>query len=281
MATLSGFAFGLLFAGIGYFRGLIKMLAALFCFALAAVLAKPFSYLILWLVTWTHMIPKSLVPIVGQLFSGILLFVLISYFGERFISPRKDADAPEQADKPAMMSWERYAGAILGGAWGVFLGLFILIGVHLIGNVEEALSTLHEELSPEEVNQQIIPPGIFTNLKKEIEASSLGPIVKTSDPVEGKVAIVFHDLAIVVNNPNLLERFKTHPDILRFANDPRMHELANDQEIERFLQARQYYELLDNEKIAALLNDENLLKELKKLDISSILKEVMEQGEQR
>ncbi|OPY05646.1 MAG: hypothetical protein A4E66_02397 [Syntrophus sp. PtaB.Bin001] len=274
MLIFGGVVLALLFACVGYFRGIIQMLISLFCFALAAILAKPCSYLILWIFTGTHIVPKALVPIVGQLSAGLLLFSLFS-FAIEFYFKAKRGGSEQPAAKPVLMKGERYTGAALGGAWGVFLAFFILTGIHLIGSVEEAIGTGTEDQAIEESKQSAITPGVFTNLKNEIEASFCGSMVKKADPVEGKVGQIFRDLTIVMKNPELFERFKNHQAIVRFTHDSRMIQLAGDPEIERLLQTNHYYKLLDNEKIASLLNDGKLFKEMKALDMSSILKEVM------
>jgi hypothetical protein len=275
MLILSGVVLALLFAGVGYFRGIVQMLISLACFALAAMLAKPGSYLILWIFTSTHIVPKTFAPIVGQLSAGILLFILFSFGIELYFKSKRD-DSGQSAEKPVLVTGERYAGAALGGAWGIFLAFFILTGVHLIGSVEEAISNRPQDQAVEE-SKQVITPGVFTNLKNEIDTSFFGSMVKKADPVEGKVGQTFRDLTIVMKNPELFERFRNHPAIVRFTHDSRMMQLAGDPEIERLLQTNQYYKLLDNEKIAALLNDGKLFKEIKSLDMSSILKEVMEE----
>ncbi len=274
--TLLGFVAVVVFATLGYSRGIYRILATFISFFLAAILAKTFSLLLLGLVSGSGIIPKSLVPLAGQIIAGIILFILFYFVAGRILKIREARR--EKLKKPRMATGERISGALLGTAWGLFLFLFILTGIHLIGNVEEVLTQPPKSKMEEEIKTQPSSEGKFVTAKKQIEASAFGLIVKKADPVDEKIKGIFQNLTIVVNDPRLYENFKNHPDIERFTKDPRILALAKDEQIQRQLRERQYFELLDNPKIASLLNDEALISELKKVDLEKILKEVIEKN---
>ncbi len=276
IVTLLGFVAVVVFAILGYSRGIYRILATFISFFLAAILAKTFSLLLLGLVSESGIIPKSLVPLAGQIIAGIILFIFFCFLAGRILKIR--VARREKSGKPRMATGERISGALFGTAWGLFLFLFILTGIHLIGNVEEVLIQPPKSEMEEEIKAPTASDGKFVTAKKQIEASVFGPIVKKTDPVDEKIKGIFQNLTIVVNDPRLYENFKNHPDIERFTNDPRIQALSRDEQIQRQLQERRYFELLDNPKITSLLNDEALISELKNVDLGKILEEVIEQN---
>jgi uncharacterized membrane protein len=128
----------LLFALNGYRLGLYRIVAALASFFLAALLAKPASFAFVWLALSSHAIPQALAPLSGLLLAGFFLFLLFDLSAERVL--RKRERSRKQSDQTPVAPWERIGGAALGTAWGAFLAVFVLIGFHLIGNVEEVLT---------------------------------------------------------------------------------------------------------------------------------------------
>ncbi len=153
-----------------------------------------------------------------------------------------------------------------------------MTGIHLIGNVEEALIQTPSSTMEEETEAQTPSEGKFVTAKDHIEASFFGSIVKKIDPVDEKIKEIFQNLTTVVNDPRLYENFKNHPDIERFTADPRILALSTDEQILHQLNEQLYFELLDNPKIASLLNDEAFISELKNIDLGEILEEVMEKN---
>lgn len=292
-----------LFGMLGYFRGVCRIAAAFAAFFLAALLAKPASPPLLWLAERGHAVPQALAPLAGQVVAGLLLFPLL--YGVAELLLRKREERRERSDRPRIALWERIGGAVLGTAWGLFLVVFVLVGLHLIGNVEGALNPPPRPApekaktpaasSPASARQvtaaveKAPPPRTpasspkapapaerkFVVLKKQIEGSVFGAVVRKASPASDKVAGTFQDLSIMVNTPALYDEFKRHPAIARFAADPRIRALSEDPQIQRQLQNKQYYDLLGNENIAALLKDKALVSDLQSVNLSAILQEVL------
>ena len=128
----------LLFAMNGCRLGIYRMVAALASFFLASLLAKPFSPVFVWLLLRSSLLPLALVPLSGLLLAGLFLFLLFDFCAGHVL--RKREAARKQSERPPVARWERIGGAVLGTAWGAFLVVFVLIGVHLIGNVEEVMA---------------------------------------------------------------------------------------------------------------------------------------------
>ena len=291
MITLIGFAAVILFCVFGYKRGLFRILAAFGSFLLASVLAKPCSVLLLGLVGMSGQVPRTLVPLASQLLAGLLVFFLLSSLVGRILDNREEVR--EQLNEPhTVAAWEHIGGAVLGMAWGIFLVVFTLTGLHMIGTVEEVLvqspatATGEPGAAPgtagtfvnemEVVQQESLPAAKLGELKEQIDSSAFGVLVRKVDPVDETVKEIFRNLTLVVSNQDLYERFRNHQVIARFTGDPRMVALAEDMEIQGQLRDRQYYQLLDNVKIAALLNDRDLYRQLKDVEIAAILQEIID-----
>jgi hypothetical protein len=293
---------------LGYKRGLYRIAAAFAALFLAALLAQPVSALFGGLLERVAVVPKSLAPLTAQLVAALLLFAAFSLCAERVL--RALEGRREQAGKPQVALWARIGGAVLGSAWGLFLVLLVLIGLHLIGTVEEVLTrpapaapaaakpraaaAAHSRSaaapagaaaatkaapapagSQAKAPQAAPPASAFVALRNGIDRSAFGPVVQWADPVGSTVKGIFQNLTIVMNNPNLYEQFTRHPDIARFTQHPKMQALSEDQQIQTLLREKRYYELLDDAKIAELLNDEALFKSLRAVKMGEILEQLL------
>ena len=300
--TLIGAAAIAVFGFLGYRRGLYQIMAAFSAFFVAALLARPASAPLADLLAQTKLIPLALTPLAGLLLAGILLFLLLYAFAALLL--RKLESRREARDRPRIAIWERLGGAVLGAAWGSVLFLLVMVGILMIGDVAEALNRTAPAAAPAEQIVRASPaaarqaaaasaesaadagapatapkdlPPLERNaiaLKNQIEGSVLAPVIRKANPVNSNVAETFHNLSAVVNDPVLYQEFKRHPLVSCLSKDPRILAVSEDQQIQQMLHDKQYYALLDNGKIAALLKDEALVRELRKVNISEILKEV-------
>ena len=297
--TLLGAVAILLFAIHGHSQGFYKTAASFASLFLAALFAKPFSPLLVGLLSRSHIVPQALIPLSGLLLAGLLLFLVINFCAGRVLRNREAAR--EHSAQPRMARWERFGGSVLGAAWGFFLVSFVLVGFHLIGNVEEVLEHPSQPVPGKKKDLVTVSPeraitapapvatapvaitqtpaeGRFLKLKHQIEGSAFGYVVRRTDPAGDRITGVFRDLKTVVSNPDLYREFTHHPVIARFSKNPKVLALSNDMQIRAQLQNGQYYELLDNTRIASLLKDDALVSELKNIDIGKILQEVIEKA---
>lgn len=274
--TLIGFAVILLFTVIGYFRGILRILVAFASLLLAAILARPLSFMCGWAAERADFVPKTLAPLAAVFATGFLFFLICIVAGEVYL--RRREERRDWEGLPAKERWERLGGAVAGGVWGFVLVLITLIGLEIVGNVEEiALKAVAGPAQPTDAAQPPpAPEGEFITLRKEIELSPFGLFVEQANPVDDRVLKTFEDLMYVAGDPDLFEQFRNHPVISHFADDPRIIAVAEDPEIQQQVQAKQFFELLDNEKIAALLKEDDLFDELKRVDLGAILREIIE-----
>lgn len=282
----------LLFAFIGYFRGLLKILLTFVAFFAAAVAGKPLAPMIRPVVDKLDFIPRTLKPLSAFIFMALIVFLVIMIIGEILFMIR--SRMRKQAQLPPMESWERIGGMAAGGLWGFCLVMICLVGVSLIGRVSQIVTyperaasvqrqidsggeLTEEELEAIEETTENAPSSFsnaFIDWQKDIENSILGPLVRAANPLDDTVRRVMEDLIYILNDPVMFERFRSHPDIVRFTSHPKLMALAEDSEIQIQIQNMELFDLLDNEKIAALLEDKELMAELKTMDFIRVLREV-------
>lgn len=292
LISIIGLAVLLLLATSGYNRGLLRILSVFIAFLLATFLAEPLSPLLIGPLKLSGLVAKALVPFAGQVLTGFLIFLLLSYVAGRILDHRDEVR--EQLNEHPIMVWERWSGAVIGFVWGVCLVVFSLTGLHVVGVVEEILinpaasaktasgvteSESRDVRDIEGAQQELVQVAKFGHLKEQIENSAFGSLVLKAEPIDQRIKVIFQNLTWVVSQPELFEAFKNHTIIANFIDNPRMIALAKDHVIQAHLQNKQYYQLLDNEKIADLLKDKELYRELQEVEIGQILQEIIAKEE--
>jgi len=136
--NLLGILLILLMITAGYFRGVLRVLVALFALFISSYIAVPLSFTTRWAVDRIELIPLTFKPVGAALLAGILFFVIFQSAGE-YILHRREKKFKEEG-KPPMAKWERYGGVIFGILWGFLLYAFILTGVDVIASVDETMN---------------------------------------------------------------------------------------------------------------------------------------------
>lgn len=266
--TLYGAALILVFALLGYFRGALRIVAAVLSLAAAAPLAMALAPHFTELAASLPHVPKALAPFAAILLAGIIFFIALILIAEILLRVRKRRR--EERNLPPMEPWERWGGAILGASWGLFLVVLIFVGIDIIGSFESAMTGITTD-----PKKTAAKPGEFTALKEEVETSIFAPLVQKANPVDEKVARTFQNLTTVISDPALFEKFTNHPTVAKLARHPRLIAVAQDPEIQQLIQQNDFYGLLDNPKIAELLQDKELFLQLKDVDMEAILTEIL------
>ncbi len=271
---------------VGYMRGIFRILIAFLSLLLSAILAKPLSFMLSWLINKIDFIPLALKPFATLLATGILLFLIFLFIGNALISIRERKR--EEEGVPKIPAWERIGGAFLGGIWGIFLVVIIFTGFEIIGNFEEASARissgiktryekdnfLERDFSDLKRNQKD-SKGSFGALREKVQSSLFAPLVKEINPFDERISKIFENLITVISDPDLLQKLREHPEISHLIENPKLIEVAEDEEIKKALDSSDIYGLLNNPKIANLTKDKELIDELKRIDIERILEEIL------
>lgn len=298
IVTLVGCVAILLFAFLGYRRGLLRILAFFVALLVAGLLAAPFSRFALALVEAVRFVPRTLVPLASLFAAGLAVFIALTALTGWLLSRRERAR--EAQNLPRTEPWERLCGALCGAVWGGALFILVLTGFHFLGTVEQALARFSDAEMPRSETPLERPsprpadtsapaapapaesaaPGIalrrtYGEIQKQIDASPFAAVVRTVNPAEDRIARTFADLATVTADPVLLDRFQRHPTIFRLTGRPELLQVSQDNHIRELVEERRYYELLDHPKIAALLQDKAFVAECRKVDLEAVLAEVL------
>lgn len=275
-----------LFIVIGFLRGIFRILFAFISLLLSALLAKPFSFLLSWFINKIDLIPLALKPLATIIATALLFFTIFLFVGSFIISYREKRR--EEEGLPPITIWERAGGAIVGGIWGLFIVLLVLTGIEMIGSVEEAFLKISSQTQEVPKTDDFLKKdwfqlkkekkeigGSFPLLKEKVQDSLFGSLVQKVNPVDEKTIKTIEQLMTVLSDPELLEEFRSNPEISRLTENPKFINVAGDEEILKALNSSDIFSLLNNQKIADLMKDKELISEIKKIDIKRILDEVV------
>lgn len=275
-----------LFIVIGFLRGIFRILFAFISLLLSALLAKPFSFLLSWFINKIDLIPLALKPLATIIATALLFFTIFLFVGSFIISYREKRI--EEEGLPPITIWERAGGAIIGGIWGLFIVLFVLTGIEMIGSVEEAFLKISSQTQEVPKTDDFLKKdwfqlkkkkkeigGSFPLLKEKVQDSLFGSLVQKVNPVDEKTIKTIEQLLTVLSDHELLEEFRSNPEISRLTENPKFINVAGDEEILKALNSSDIFSLINNQKIADLMKDKELISEIKKIDIGRILDEVV------
>lgn len=275
-----------LFIVIGFLRGIFRILIAFISLLLSALLAKPFSFLLSWFINKIDLIPLALKPLATIIATALLFFTIFLFVGSFIISYREKRG--EEEGLPPITIWERAGGAIIGGIWGLFIVVLVLTGIEMIGSVEEAFLKISSQTQEVPKTDDFLKKdwfqlkkekkeigGSFPLLKEKVQDSLFGSLVQKVNPVDEKTIKTIEQLMTVLSDPELLEEFRSNPEISRLTENPKFINVAGDEEILKALNSSDIFSLLNNQKIADLMKDKELISEIKKIDIKRILDEVV------
>ena len=162
--TLFGLFFLILCAIIGYSLGLYRILALLIAFLLSSLLAKPFSLLFVIIIQSTNKVPLALISITSQLFTGLVIFIILNSFFKRTLTSNEIGR--EQLNLPKISLFQNYFGAIIGCIWGGFFLVCAMTALHLSANIHDTLlyrTTQLDNTSSSKVSE------ILGTIKEQIE----------------------------------------------------------------------------------------------------------------
>lgn len=222
--------------------------------------------------------PAPVTRVIGSFVAGFATFLAIRTL--RQILFKKTTQQERGA-------W-RTSSSVLGALLGVVLGgvLFVLSSdiIRMFG----AIASMHVKMADARQHQPPPPPGPgqhaplpveppnalirgIAKLSDALESGSSGEFLKHYDPVPVKVYATVAKLALVVANPDALNRFLAYPGVEKLANHPKLVALRNDPSVSALLASNSYLKLLRHDKVVSLAGDPEFAAEIKKVDFDDAL----------
>jgi hypothetical protein len=256
----------LLFAGfgaIGYFKGAIRMVFPLVGLFLGLLLALPLAPVVRPLVPMVGLenpIWGILLPPVVVFFVVSLVFIGVGFFGHA----RLDLFFKYRADDIQRLGWQRL-NQRLGACVGLVAGAVYTV---LIGVVVYVLGYLTVQVSPESEGG---PVGYLNQARSDLRTSGLEQLAAVFDPAPASYYRAADVLGLLYHNQPLHTRLASYPPFIALSERPDFQEFANDTEFHRLLASQPAVaELLEHEKIKAILGSQELLDQLRSIDLSDL-----------
>ena len=264
----------LVFALVGYHRGLLRVLTLFVSLLGAGLLASPLAPFVQPVLVRIHFVPRTLVPLAGMLVAGLVLFVVFCVLFDWLLRRRERRREAEKL--PRLQLCERLAGAIFGGLWGATLFVLVLAGLHQLASIRQSLD--QAGMAPAADSKRLID---YDSIATAVDASAIAPVVAAANPYDAKLARIIGNLATVTGDPVLLARFQRHPSIAPLLDNPDLLAVARDVEVRNLLDQQRYYDLLDHPKIAALLQNRELVAACRQVDLDAVLVDVVGHASQQ
>jgi hypothetical protein len=278
MLMLIGLVWLLIFALLGYRRGILRWMISLAALLVAGLVAQPLGSI--GAVFVKGALPKLLQPLGGSLVVGLVVFALLDWVLGRPLK-RREARREEEG-LPKLEAWEKLAGSGFGFFWGLGLMLLIMVGISAAGSSQRAMRQVDQELQqrqekPEGWQQLKVIPYQEEGLEKwagAIEQSPFGATVAYLNPVNEKVQKTLTDLAVVTNDRRLFALFCAQPAVIALRDEPKLQELAQDAEVAQLVRSANYRALMDHPKVLAMAQDPEMVKKFRNFPIDEVLKEI-------
>jgi hypothetical protein len=222
----------------------------------------------------TTLIASVVIIIIGSLLSNIV----------RWQTMHLEEDAPDERVDAVQNA--RKWGMGLGGIVGVAMSGLLFIILWNIGWVAEEMRkdpAQNLELLTDGDGQnaagglpEVVAEKMIT-VKKGIEESPLGGMVKAANPVGIDDYELVRDVLSLTRDPILMQEFRQHPKVREIIAYEAVTDVLYDDEVKDLVQAKNFRGMLKNEKIARLMQDGQLQKMIKDADLGQVLKEIREE----
>jgi len=244
--------FGLvgLFALIGFFTGfwmqVMRLGALVLAYLLAGVIGKPLGPSL----GGALGVPSLVGSLIGTGLAFILLYAILSTGGYVFLRRWERKRMKDDEDKPMRRTWERAAGAALGGA-KVFLVLYLVLCVAVLA--EKPLSRVLGHRS------RALSDSIMAGFARNHNMLSGLHL-----PVVGEMA----NLGKIASDPRIHERLARDPKMQQILAHPKIRSLMNDPGLVSAAQRNDIASILANPRLNAALEDPEVRELLSQIDLS-------------
>jgi hypothetical protein len=254
----------LVFAGLGFLKGGIRMCVWLAGLVLAVLLAVPLGGSI-----------RGLMPALGiknpvwvALMPSVIMFCLINliFFGFSFFVHHKVAKHYKNTrDDVDRLRWQR-VNRRLGASLGV---VFATIFFFLIGAVVYAGGYLTVQASPEEGNPSSVK--FLNDARKDLAETGMDKAMASISPASPKFYKAADVLGLLYHNAPLQTRLANYPPFLSLGQRPEFQEMAGDKEYNELIFGKApITKIIDHPRTQAILGNKELMAELMAIDLDDL-----------
>lgn len=254
----------LLFVGLGFLKGGIRMAVWLVALILATMLAMPLSGSI-----------KGLMPTLGiknpvwmTLMPPVFIFILINLvgIGLGFAAHHKVAKHYKNTrDDVDRIRWERM-NRKLGASLGTVFGTIFFF---LIGAVAFSGGYLTAQASPEENNPGKVQ--FVTSLRKDMTETGMDKAMAAIAPGTPRYYKAADILGLLYHNAALQNRLANYPGYLSVGQRPEFQEMAADKEYNELLFGKApITAIIDHPRTQAILGNKELMDQLLAVDLDDL-----------
>ncbi|MGV3774989.1 MAG: hypothetical protein ACO1QB_18975 [Verrucomicrobiales bacterium] len=254
----------LIFVGLGFLKGGIRMSVWLLGLILATMLAVPMSGSI-----------KGLMPTLGiknpvwaELMAPVFIFILINLvaIGLSFLAHHKVAKhfkfTRDDADR---IRWERL-NRRLGASMGV---IFATVFFFLIGAVVYAGGYLTLQASPDENNPASVR--FLNGGRKGLNETGMAPAMAAISPATPKFYKAADILGLLYHNASLQTRLANYPGLLGLGQRTEFQEMSEDKEYNEMIFGKAPpTQILDHARTQAILGNKEIMDQLMAVDMDDL-----------
>ena len=295
---------------LGWARGVTKLGVAFLALVVASALAGPLHPLTAWVFKGAG-VPKLLIPSLATLSTGFLLFFLFAglalhWAKNRTGDERPSWDAPLGAVAGTIWGLTLVLLTLTGLATVGRLDRAMRVGTaesairsearrQFEKEAEVELRPLRPTMSAKRYEQEklkfiaeaeetfYVEPaevrkrageGTLDTFLVDLDHSPFEKVVEKVTPVTVNTENILRDLTIVVGNPELFEKFRSHPTVSELMNDPHMLALSENADVAQAVLDGRYRDLLDHPKMIEAVENQEVREKFSKIDIAQILEQV-------
>jgi len=261
----------LIFAGIGYLKGAIRMSLSLAGLFIGLMAAKPLAPLMTPIYTAsgvTNLLWLAVLPPITAFFVVGLVFIGVGFFVHYKVSQYYKFGA----DEVTRLTWERMnkrsgaaLGLMVGGVYAILVGMLVYVAGYFTTQVATESDT-----------------GMLAQLNglaSGLESSGMGKIARSITSVPEKYFKVSDILGLSHKNPLLEVRYRNYPSLLKFGDDATIEELAGDDTYHGLLvQQASLQEIFPHPISQKIMSDPDLSDRLLSTDLDD-LQAYLETGE--
>jgi uncharacterized membrane protein required for colicin V production len=237
----------------GWVNGLPRMVLELASLILASTLAWTFHSAIGAVLKTFLPLPSLALEVVGGLCIVFTVVVVFKLIGFLFVKKTKHYSTGFKAVFGI-------SGAALGFLEGLFFVTLFCLMIQAIGTVSEIQLAAQMKETPQVKPHPLV--STIVNIKKSIDGSFVGPILKSIDPVPPSIYVCFRKFDALVRDPAAMDRFLAFPKTRELLAHPKLVAVAQDPQLRQDFYERHLEKVVTSKQVIGALSDPDVQKKL-------------------